>query len=150
LQESGVPRRHDPCGDADQGHAREQVAAERRHRDLRAHRLQPEGPGDLLRGAHRPDEEEVEDRMILRSWLFVPGDSERKLEKGRGNLGEALILDLEDSVSKDRQQVARDMVRAYLQSRKDRSAQQLWVRVNPLDTPLALPDLAAVMPGAPD
>ena len=88
--------------------------------------------------------------MILRSWLFVPGDSERKLEKGRDNPADALILDLEDSVSKDRQQVAREMVCAYLKSRPDRLRQKLWVRVNPLDTPLALPDLAAVMPGAPD
>ena len=36
--------------------------------------------------------------MIIRSWLFVPGDSERKLEKGRENPADALILDLEDSV----------------------------------------------------
>jgi citrate lyase subunit beta/citryl-CoA lyase len=88
--------------------------------------------------------------MILRSWLFVPGDSERKLEKGRDNPADALILDLEDSVSKDRQQVAREMVCACLKSRPDRSRQRLWVRINPLDTDLALPDLAAVMPGAPD
>ena len=88
--------------------------------------------------------------MMLRSWLFVPGDSERKLEKGRDNPADALILDLEDSVSKDRQQVAREMVCACLKSRPDRSRQKLWVRINPLDTPLALPDLAAVMPGAPD
>jgi len=88
--------------------------------------------------------------MILRSWLFVPGDSERKLEKGRDNPADALILDLEDSVSKDRRQVARQMVCAYLKARPDRSRQKLWVRINPLDTELALPDLAAVMPGAPD
>jgi citrate lyase subunit beta/citryl-CoA lyase len=88
--------------------------------------------------------------MILRSWLFVPGDSERKLEKGRDNPADALILDLEDSVAKERQQIAREMVCAYLKSRPDRSRQQLWVRINPLDSPLALPDLAAVMPGAPD
>lgn len=88
--------------------------------------------------------------MILRSWLFVPGDSERKLDKARGNPADALILDLEDSVSKDRQQIARETVCAYLTARPDRSRQQLWVRINPLDTPLALPDLAAVMRGAPD
>jgi len=88
--------------------------------------------------------------MIIRSWLFVPGDSERKLEKARENEADALILDLEDSVSDDRQDIARGMVRDYLIDRKDRSRQQLWVRVNPLDTDLSLPDLAAVMPGAPD
>jgi len=88
--------------------------------------------------------------MIIRSWLFVPGDSERKMEKARENPADALILDLEDSVANERQETARDMVRAYLQERQDRSRQQLWVRVNPLDTELALPDLAAVMPGKPD
>lgn len=88
--------------------------------------------------------------MIIRSWLFVPGDSERKLEKGRGNEADALILDLEDAVSNDRQDIARVMVRDYLTANRDRSRQQLWVRINPLDTDLALPDLAAIMPGAPD
>lgn len=88
--------------------------------------------------------------MILRSWLFVPGDSERKFAKARENPADALILDLEDSVAKDRQQLARDTVRGWLQAHRDRSRQQLWVRINPLDTELALPDLAAVMPGAPD
>jgi citrate lyase subunit beta/citryl-CoA lyase len=88
--------------------------------------------------------------MMIRSWLFVPGDSERKLAKGQGNAADALILDLEDSVSDDRQDIAREMVRDYLTGRPDRSKQQLWVRINPLDTELSLPDLAAVMTGAPD
>jgi citrate lyase subunit beta/citryl-CoA lyase len=88
--------------------------------------------------------------MIIRSWMFVPGDSEHKLEKARGNPADALILDLEDSVSDNRQDIAREMVRDYLLDRKDRSRQQLWVRINPLDTELSLPDLAAIMPGAPD
>ncbi len=88
--------------------------------------------------------------MILRSWLFVPGDSERKLAKGRENAADALILDLEDSVAKERQQFARETVRGFLQAQPDRARQRLWVRINPLDTEFALPDLAAVMAGAPD
>lgn len=88
--------------------------------------------------------------MTLRSMLFVPGDSERKLAKGAASGADALILDLEDSVAADRTALARDMVRAYLDSRRDRVGQQLWVRVNPLSTPGALPDLAAVVGGAPD
>ena len=87
---------------------------------------------------------------IIRSWLFVPGDSERKLEKARDNVADALILDLEDAVSDDRQEIAREMVCAYLKVNRDRPRQQLWVRINPLDSELSLPDLAAVMPGAPD
>lgn len=88
--------------------------------------------------------------MILRSMLFVPGDSERKLAKGEGSPADALILDLEDSVAPDRTAVARGMVRAYLEAHPDRSRQQLWVRINPLSTEKALPDLAAVTGGAPD
>ena len=88
--------------------------------------------------------------MIIRSWLFVPGDSERKLAKGRGNPADALILDLEDAVSDDRQDQARAMTCAFLKDNPDRSRQKLWVRVNPLDHGFSLPDLAAVMPGAPD
>ena len=88
--------------------------------------------------------------MIIRSWLFVPGDSERKLQKGRENEADALILDLEDAVSNDRQAVGREMVRDFLSVHRDRSSQQLWVRINPLDTELSLGDLAAIIPGAPD
>lgn len=88
--------------------------------------------------------------MIIRSWLFVPADSERKLEKARFNAADALILDLEDSVSDDRQDIARQMACDYLKANADRSRQQLWVRINPLDNDLALADLTAVMPGVPD
>lgn len=87
---------------------------------------------------------------LNRSWLFVPGDSERKLAKGPDNAADALILDLEDAVSDDRQDIAREMTCAFLKAHPDRSRQELWVRINPLDTPLSLPDLVAVMPGAPN
>jgi citrate lyase subunit beta/citryl-CoA lyase len=88
--------------------------------------------------------------MKLRSFLFVPGDSERKLAKGLAGNADALVLDLEDAVSVERIDTARAMVREFLQAHRDRSRQQLWVRVNPIQTDLALGDLAAIMPGAPD
>lgn len=88
--------------------------------------------------------------MIIRSWLFVPGDNERKLSKGLDNPADALILDLEDSVADNRQEIARGMVCEFLKSNTERSRQQLWVRINPLDNPLSLPDLTAVMPGKPN
>lgn len=87
---------------------------------------------------------------LLKSLLFVPGDSERKLAKAGGSGASALILDLEDAVSIERIDVARGMVCEYLESRPDRSRQQLWVRINPLATPLALPDLAAIVRAHPD
>ena len=88
--------------------------------------------------------------MILRSMLFVPGDSERKLVKGAGSGADSLVLDLEDSVPFDRLPTARTMVREYLASHRDRSKQELWVRCNPLSTDKALPDIAAIAGGAPD
>lgn len=87
---------------------------------------------------------------ILKSLLFVPGDSERKMAKAQGSAAGALILDLEDAVSVERNDIARGMVREYLKSRPDRARQQLWVRINPLGSPMSLPDLTGIVAGAPD
>ena len=87
---------------------------------------------------------------MLRSLLFVPGDSEKKLAKSTSTAADALILDLEDSVAPERTALARGMVAEFLQAHPDRSQQQLWVRINPLQTPQALADLVAVMPARPD
>jgi citrate lyase subunit beta/citryl-CoA lyase len=88
--------------------------------------------------------------MDLRSMLFVPGDSERKLAKGENSGADALVLDLEDAVPAERIAVARALVRDYLDSHRNRLRQQLWVRINPLSTAQALADLAAITGGAPD
>lgn len=87
--------------------------------------------------------------MTFRSLLFVPGDSERKMVKAETSGADALVLDLEDAVEVSRLPVARQMVHDYLKQRQDRR-QKLWVRINPLDTALALDDLAAVVKAAPD
>src|ERR1700709_289760 len=84
----------------------------------------------------------------MRSMLFVPGDSPRKFEKASQGNASALILDLEDSVVPDKKDEARGLTRAMLAGR--RGGQQLYVRVNALDTGMTLHDLAAVMPAAPD
>ncbi|TDH62795.1 CoA ester lyase [Dankookia rubra] len=82
-----------------------------------------------------------------RSWLFVPGDSERKLQKGGESGADALILDLEDAVAAGRRPLARGMIREYLGAKARRP--QLWVRINPLDGE-GLADAAAVVRAAPD
>ena len=88
---------------------------------------------------------------MLRSWLFIPGDSERKLDKGDTCAADALILDLEDSVAASGKAAARERVAAFLRARPTAERRRrLWVRINPLDTPLALADLAAVVAAAPD
>lgn len=80
--------------------------------------------------------------MILRSLLFVPADSEKKLAKARGVAADALILDLEDSVAPDNRMKARGLVREFL---KESHAQSIWVRINPSGT-----DLAEIAPCRPD
>ena len=86
----------------------------------------------------------------MRSFLFVPADSDRKLAKGAACGADGLILDLEDSVAPDRKVTARGMALAYLKAADRQNGPKLYVRVNALDTGLTLGDLAMVMQGKPD
>ena len=88
--------------------------------------------------------------MYVRSWLYVPGDNDRKLAKADGSGADAVVLDLEDSVAENNRPNARRKVRAFLDARPVRERKyQLWVRINAFDDS-ALVDLAAVVGGAPD
>ncbi|MGH9271599.1 MAG: HpcH/HpaI aldolase/citrate lyase family protein [Ilumatobacteraceae bacterium] len=79
-----------------------------------------------------------------RSWLFVPGDDERKIAKAQSAGADAVVLDLEDAVTTARRPVARAIV-GDITSQTPPGVGELWVRINPLDTPDALADLAAVV-----
>jgi citrate lyase subunit beta / citryl-CoA lyase len=87
---------------------------------------------------------------MMRSLLFVPGDSERKLAKAEGVAADILILDLEDSVAPSKKEESRARVREYLAAHRDRTRTRLWVRINPLDTRESLVDLTAVVAARPD
>ena len=82
--------------------------------------------------------------MRLRSLLFVPGDSERKFVKAEASGADALILDLEDSVATTRKSAARAQVARLLDGDAPR-AWRFFVRINALETGLALDDLAAIV-----
>jgi citrate lyase subunit beta/citryl-CoA lyase len=86
--------------------------------------------------------------MRLVSMLFVPGDRPERMEKALGSGADALILDLEDSVSAAHKAMARDAIAAFLD--KPRTAVKLFVRINPLQGDMASNDLAAVLPHRPD
>lgn len=79
-----------------------------------------------------------------RSFLFVPADSERKLQKASSVGADALILDLEDAVLPEARPEARAMVAEFLPGKE-----RVWVRINPPDTDDSIADLEAVMPAAP-
>jgi citrate lyase subunit beta/citryl-CoA lyase len=87
----------------------------------------------------------------MRSLLFVPADSEKKLAKGLESGADALILDLEDSVAASNKPLARDTARAFLAAHSGRTDRPLlMVRVNALDTGLTDADLEAVVGARPD
>ena len=82
---------------------------------------------------------------MLRSMLFVPADSERKLAKSVNSPADALILDLEDSVAEARKVGARSTAAEFITAQAPTLNARLLVRINPLDTALAMGDLAAVV-----
>jgi citrate lyase subunit beta/citryl-CoA lyase len=84
----------------------------------------------------------------MRSWLFAPGDSERKMEKATASAADVVLFDLEDAVAETEKPKARAAVAAFLTA-QSAGRERLWVRINPLQGPHALTDLAAVMRGRP-
>src|SRR3954470_5284468 len=85
----------------------------------------------------------------MRSLLFVPADSDRKLARGLDSGADALILDLEDSVAAVNRLTARKLARDFLEAHGPDRIRR-YVRINPLASGLALDDLTATIPGRPD
>ena len=76
-----------------------------------------------------------------RSWLFVPADSERKIMKALDSDADALIFDLEDSVSPPTKTAAREIVKSL---KKRSGGPQWWLRINPLGSDFIKDDLALI------
>jgi citrate lyase subunit beta/citryl-CoA lyase len=85
----------------------------------------------------------------IRSFLFVPGDAPHKMQRALAAGADALILDLEDAVMPDRKPQARREVAAFCAARRGQPGPALWIRINPVAAPAALPDLIAIMGAAP-
>lgn len=85
----------------------------------------------------------------MRSLLFVPGDSERKLEKGLSSGADVLIVDLEDSVAPANKAAARTISAGFIAGHGADFAGKIYVRVNDLATGLTDDDLASVMASRP-
>ncbi len=84
-----------------------------------------------------------------RSWLFAPGDSEKKMQKASDGSADIVIFDLEDAVAEERKTEARALVAKFLDEQSVAAKERMWVRVNPLDGEHTLTDLVAVMPSKP-
>lgn len=85
--------------------------------------------------------------MALRSLLFVPGDRPERFPKAAASGADALILDLEDSVSPESKPAARDAVAQWLAAPRTLPS---FVRINPLDSDQVTADLDAIMANRPD
>ena len=87
----------------------------------------------------------------MRSYLFVPGDSEKKLTKALRSGADVMLIDLEDSVALPNKEAARTITADFIRANKNRTDRpRLFVRVNALDTGLTDQDLEAVVPADPD
>lgn len=87
----------------------------------------------------------------MRSLLFVPADSERKLAKALTSNADALIIDLEDSVAEPAKPRARALARDVLAAPRNRPHRhRMIVRINGLETPHWRDDLETVVATAPD
>ncbi|TIT17076.1 MAG: CoA ester lyase, partial [Mesorhizobium sp.] len=81
---------------------------------------------------------------------FVPGDSEKKLEKAFGAGADVVIVDLEDSVASQNKALGRDTAARFITEHRHRTKSTIYVRINDLSTGLTDDDLAAVVPAKPD
>jgi len=89
------------------------------------------------------------DYRLLRSWLFVPGDSERKLARGWDARADALIVDLEDAVAPERKAIARSITADAIAAASNRRP-VVTIRVNAADTGLTPSDIAETFRCQPD
>lgn len=86
----------------------------------------------------------------MRSLLFVPGDSEKKLEKGFGAGADVVIVDLEDSVAPQDKVAAREIAACFIAGNRQQTSSAIYVRVNDLSTGLTDDDLAVLVAVKPD
>lgn len=87
----------------------------------------------------------------MRSYLFAPGDQPRKLEKAMQSGADAVLVDLEDSISAARKAEARKIAAGFLKEvHAMPSRPRLFVRVNGIESGLIDDDLDLVMAGRPD
>jgi citrate lyase subunit beta / citryl-CoA lyase len=77
----------------------------------------------------------------IRSYLYVPGDDARRIEKALATGADAVVIDLEDSVAPNRKEEARSNAATVLESVP---ARPVFVRINAPGSELAARDIAAV------
>lgn len=86
---------------------------------------------------------------LRRSMMYIPGSSQKMLDKARELQADSLIIDLEDAVAPGQKEAARDLVFKTIRT-VDFGSRELTVRINALSTPYGLKDLEVIAQGKPD
>lgn len=87
--------------------------------------------------------------FLRRTFLYVPGSSEKMAQKSLNSNADSIILDLEDSVSIDQKSEARQIVLKYIKIIQEHHKESI-VRINPVTTKEGLDDLIAIGLAKPD
>ncbi|RPA89914.1 citrate lyase subunit beta [Choiromyces venosus 120613-1] len=85
--------------------------------------------------------------ILRRALLYVPGSSKRMVEKARGLNVDCVTYDLEDAVTAAEKPTARHIIKDALNLPMQGGAREVSVRINAVETGLALEDLGVVLQG---
>ncbi|KAG0137616.1 citrate lyase subunit beta [Tuber indicum] len=85
--------------------------------------------------------------ILRRALLYVPGSSKRMMEKARGLNVDCVTYDLEDAVTAAEKPAARHIIKDALNLPRPEGVREVCVRINAVDSGLALEDLGAVLQG---
>src|ERR1700722_10944148 len=94
----------------------------------------------------------MDEKRIYRSWMFVPGDRQRMIEKSLGLPVDAIMMDIEDGVAPAEKETSRRQIAASLDQivarQKAESSLRTparFVRINAVGHERMHEDLAAVV-----
>ncbi|KAK2768588.1 hypothetical protein FQN54_000444 [Arachnomyces sp. PD_36] len=87
----------------------------------------------------------VPGNVLRRALLYVPGSSQRMLDKSRSLVADCVAYDLEDSVTPSKKEEARHLVRQAIDQPAPQGIRERAVRINSVDSGLALGDLTEVL-----
>ena len=85
----------------------------------------------------------------MRSLLIVPADDTKKIDAAMASGADAVVLDVEDSVSYENKPKARGNIRAILAGKQDDDGPEIIVRVNALDEAEFNADMVALLDSPP-
>jgi len=82
---------------------------------------------------------------VRRALLYVPGSSQKMLDKTQGLTSDCVAYDLEDSVTPSRKSEARSNIRRFLEQPRPANVKECAVRINAVGTGFEADDIEEVV-----